>query len=116
MKKGIGIDIVEIERIKQAVKQYGDKFLDKVFTQKEIKYCRSRKSFRYPELAVRFAAKESYSKAIGTGMRGIHWKEIEVMNIDSGKPCLKIKGKVKRNVLVSLSHSRGNAIACVLVM
>jgi holo-[acyl-carrier protein] synthase len=122
MIKGIGIDIIEIERIKEAVAKYGRPFLSKVFTARELKYCRSRKSFRYPELAARFAAKEAYSKAIGTGIAGfgrqqdgISWKSIEIVNDPSGKPRLSINNKLDRKSQVSLSHSRDYAVASVYV-
>jgi holo-[acyl-carrier protein] synthase len=120
--KGIGIDIIEIGRIKEAVEKYGDGFLAKVFTKKEIKYCRNRKALKYPELAVRFAAKEAYAKAIGTGIKGfgrnnhgIHWQDIEIVNNSHGKPLLVIKGKVSKKAHVSLSHSRDYAVAAVVV-
>ena len=120
--KGIGIDIIEIDRIKEAVEKYGPSFLEKVYTEKEIKYCRHRKALRYPELAVRFAAKEAYAKAIGTGIKGfgrdnngIFWKDIEVVNNSSGKPFLSIRGKISKKAQVSLSHSRDYAVASVYV-
>lgn len=122
MLKGIGIDIIEIGRVKEAVQKYGDSFLEKVFTDKEINYCRRRRAFRYSELAVRFAAKEAYSKAIGTGIagfgrdnNGIKWKEIEIVNNSHGKPFFYIKGKISNKVHVSLSHSRDYAVASVYV-
>jgi len=115
VQKGIGIDIIEIQRVKTAVKQFKDKFLHKVFTKRELEYCTKRKALKYPELAARFAAKEAYSKAIGTGIRGIHWKEIEVINSGSGKPHLYIKRKLISNALVSLSHSLKYATAVVMV-
>ncbi len=122
MIKGIGIDIIEIERIKDAAEQYGDSFLKRIFTDREIKYCRNHKAVKYPELAVRFAAKEAYAKAIGTGIRGfarendgIGWKDIEVVNDAHGKPLLSIKGKKSDKVQVSLSHSRDYAVASVYV-
>ena len=113
--KGIGIDIIEIQRVKTAVKQFKGKFLDKIFTKREIEYCTNRKALKYPELAARFAAKEAYSKANGTGIRGIHWKQIEVINSGSGKPQIYIKGKLSRNAMVSLSHSLNYATAVVMV-
>ena len=120
--KGIGIDIIEIDRIREAVKKYGSSFLEKVFTAREIDYCRRRKVLKYPELAVRFAAKEAYAKAIGTGIRGfsrknngLGWKEIEVVNNSQGKPLLALKGKISKTVQLSLSHSRDYAVACVYV-
>jgi holo-[acyl-carrier protein] synthase len=122
MLKGIGIDIIEIERIKAAVDKYGDKFLQRVFTEHEIAYCTSRTAYRYPELAVRFAAKEAYSKALGTGIggfgrrhTGITWRQIEVINDRKGKPLLAIRGKVSKKAHVSLSHSQVNAVASVYV-
>lgn len=120
--KGIGIDIIEIERIQKAVEKYGESFLKKVFTEKELKYCRNRRVLKYPELAVRFAAKEAYAKAIGTGIAGfgrpnsgVKWTDIEVTNDSYGKPLLSIKGKISEKVQVSLSHSRDYAVASVHV-
>jgi len=120
--KGIGVDIIEIERVREAVQKYGEAFLNRVFTPKEIKYCSKRNAYRIPELAVRFAAKEAYSKAIGTGIKGfgrrnkgINWKDIEIANEPSGKPIILMKGEVARQAHVTLSHSRDNAVACVYV-
>lgn len=113
MIKGIGIDIIEIDRIKEVVEKYGDNFLSKIYSDKEINYCRNRKTFKYPELAARFAAKEAYSKAVGTGMAGFNWREIEISNNSSGKPFILLKGKKKSKVHVSLSHSRDYAVAFV---
>lgn len=122
MIKGIGIDIIEIDRVKKAVEKYGESFLEKVFTEKEIKYCRNRKALRFPELAVRFAAKEAYAKAVGTGIKGfgrnnhgIHWQDIEIVNNSHGKPLLVIKGKISKKAHVSLSHSLEYAVAAVVV-
>ena len=115
MQKGIGIDIIEIQRVKTAVKQFKDKFLSKVFTKRELDYCTKRKALKYPELAARFAAKEAYSKAIGTGIRGINWKEIEIINNDHGKPYIYVKRKLIRKAMVSLSHSLNYATAVVMV-
>lgn len=115
MVKGIGIDIVEIKRLKAAVNKHGKSFLKKIFTDQEIAYCSHRRALKFPELAVRFAAKEAYAKAIGTGINGIGWKEIEVVSNPKGQPFLKIKGKLSRKVQVSLSHSRDYAVASVYV-
>lgn len=122
MIKGIGIDIIEIERVRAAVKKYGKYFLGKIFTKNEIRYCKHKKTYRFPELAVRFAAKEAYAKAIGTGIsgfgsknRGINWKEVEIINNAHGKPSLSIRGKASKKALVSLSHSRDYAVASVYV-
>ena len=115
MIKGIGTDIIEIDRIKKAVSLYGDKFLKRVFSNRELSYCDKRGKLRFPELAVRFAAKEAYSKALGTGMKGIHWKKIEVVNNKQGKPHIAFEGKVLEQVHVSLSHSENSAVACVII-
>ena len=115
MQKGIGIDIIEIQRVRTAVKQFRDTFLNKIFTKRELEYCTNRKALKYPELAARFAAKEAYSKAIGTGIRGIHWKEIEIMNNSNGKPHIYVKRKLMKKAMVSLSHSANYATAVVMV-
>ncbi len=122
MIKGIGIDVIEIERIKEAVDKYGEKFLEKVFTPREVNYCRTRKEYKTPELAVRFAAKEAYSKAIGTGIagfgrnnHGIKWTDVEIVNNKLGKPHISIKGAISEKAHVSLSHSRDFAVASVYV-
>lgn len=115
MIKGIGTDIIEIERVKNAVNEYGKKFLNRVFTEKELSYCRNGGRIRFPELSARFAAKEAYSKAIGTGIKDIEWKAIEVVNDKSGKPHIAVKGKMLKNVHLSLSHSRNSAVACVII-
>ena len=113
MIKGIGVDIIEISRIKQAVEKYGEKFLKKIYTAKELAYCSNVKSWRIPELAARFAAKEAYAKAIGTGIRNINWLDIEIENDKLGKPLIIAKGRRSAKVQLSLSHSRNYAVAMV---
>jgi len=115
MISGIGIDIIEIDRVKSAVRKYGKKFLQRIFTERELKYCSSRKAYRFPEMAARFAAKEAYSKAIGTGIVGIKYKEIEVINNKNGKPHIALGGRIKKNIHISLSHSLNCAVASVVV-
>ena len=115
MIKGTGIDIVEIDRIKAAVKQFGSRFLERIYTPHEIAYCTKFNKLRYPELSVRFAAKEAYAKAIGTGMRGIYWKDIEVNNDKKGKPFLKIKERTAKRAHLTLSHSQKYAVASVVI-
>jgi holo-[acyl-carrier protein] synthase len=114
----VGVDIVEIERIDAAVQRWGEKFLQRVFTPQEVAYCHG----RVPELAVRFAAKEAVMKALGTGVRGIGWREIEVLPMRGGKPLVFLHGRAKRRAeflglfdfAISLSHSRDFAIASVV--
>ncbi len=122
MQKGIGIDIIEIERVQAAAEKYGANFLRRVFTPAELQYCQRKKTLKYPELAVRFAAKEAYSKAIGTGIggfgrknNGVGWTDIEIVSNSAGKPHISFKGKILKKALVSLSHSRDYAVASVYV-
>ncbi len=118
---GIGVDICEIERFKKLIEKYDDRFLDKIFTENEKKYCRDKINKGAPSYSVRFAAKEALFKAIGTGLRhGLTWKDIEVENDDLGKPFLNFYGKTKkiigdRKVSVSLSHSIDSSIAFVII-
>ena len=89
---GIGTDIVNIKRLDKILRKKGCKFKNRLFTKKEIKYCDT-KSNPCSFYAKRFAAKEAFSKALGTGIRNhVHFKNIEVINNNSGKPNIKIKG------------------------
>ena len=113
-----GVDIIEIPRIKQVLDRYGQRFLNRVFTPDEIAYCRG----RAPNLAGRFAAKEAAMKALGTGVRGVSWKDIEVIRADSGAPSLRLHGRAKKwaerlqvgEMALSISHSREYAVAFVV--
>src|SRR5437868_15195524 len=87
-----GVDLIEIERIEAAVNRWGERFLHRVWTDRELAYCRG----RYPQLAARFAAKEAVSKALGTGIRGIVWRDIEVLPDRRGKPLLFLDGGAKQ--------------------
>ena len=113
----IGVDIVEIGRIKDAINK-NDRFLYKLFTEKEIDYFKS-KNFRVETIAGNFAAKEAISKAIGTGIRKFNFSDIEVLRNDLGKPIVKTYNNLNQicidfNVLeikVSISHSEKYAVA-----
>ena len=113
-----GVDITEIPRIKQTFDRYGERFLKRVFTPDEIAYCRG----RAPNLAGRFAAKEATMKALGTGVRGVSWKDIEVIRAESGAPSVKLHGRAKARaerlqvfeISLSISHSREFAVAFVV--
>jgi holo-[acyl-carrier protein] synthase len=113
-----GIDIIEIARIQAAFDRHGDRFLKRVFTELETFECRGRAE----ALAVRFAAKEAASKALGTGIGPITWREVETLHKWSGEPYLVLHGSADKiaNELglavwaVSLSHSRENAVAVVV--
>ena len=120
---GTGIDIVDINRIERLMARWGDVFLDRVFTEKEIVWCQRRT--RPPEcFAIRFAAKEAFLKAIGWGLRnGIQWTDIEVENNLMGKPSFSFHRKAKevlenlriQKALLTLSHDRPYAVAHVLL-
>lgn len=114
----VGIDIIEIERVGQVLAKHGQRFLDRVYTQRE----RERYSTRVQELAARFAAKEATMKALGTGIRGVRWRDIEVLPNRRGKPILILHDTARRRAAllglthfsVSLTHSRGDAMAVVV--
>lgn len=118
---GIGIDIVRIERMKTVVEKWGQRFLNRVFTKSEISYCYDKKE-PYLSLAVRFAAKEALVKAVGSAVP-VSLTDIEVMNMDSGKPLIKINGKLKdfltvnsiRKAHLSLSHEHDYGVACIVL-
>lgn len=116
MIRGVGIDIIEVKRIKKLMEEYGDRFFQRILTEKEITYCRK---FSKPELhfAGRFASKEAYSKAIGTGVgKEFSWKDIEILNDDKGKPYIV---HLKENEFsaykyeISISHTEEYACAAV---
>ncbi len=120
---GIGIDLVEVNRIKSSLVKFGNRFLDKIFTEKEIEYCEKRIN-KVQEYAIRFTAKEAFFKAIGIGWRkGLTWKDIEVANDELGKPYLILKGRAKEftekmyisNIQVSLSHTWQTATGIVIL-
>lgn len=118
---GIGIDIVKIERVKTAVERWGNKFLQRVFTENEIAYS-YKKNAPYPSLSARFAAKEALIKAAGSGI-SFSLTDIEVMNYGSGRPFLNIRGGLKtlfeeRSIKyshLSLSHELDYCVACVVL-
>jgi len=113
----VGIDIIEIARIKKAVARWGERFLHRVYTDHELNlYARKPQS-----LAARFACKEAIMKLLGTGRRGISWREIEILSHSSGKPLVNLYGRAQskanelgiKEIAVSLSHSREYAIVSV---
>lgn len=114
---GIGTDIIEVDRIKGTLEKYGERFKNKMFTQVEIDYCEQFKDKKYAHYAARFAAKEAFSKAIGTGFaRGFKFKEVYIQNLNTGEPIVVLDGSLKEKygeniIKVSLSHTDNNAIA-----
>lgn len=120
---GMGTDLAEVDRIEQSVKRYGNRFLQRVYSDFERSYSMRKKNYA-ERLAGRFAAKEAGMKAIGTGWRrGVTWKDFEVVNEPSGKPTLKLSGAaaqiaermgVKR-VTLSITHTAAIAMAVVIL-
>lgn len=120
---GIGVDLVEGARIEHSLERFGDKFLQRVFTEGEIAYSKSMK-FPARHLAARFAAKEAVSKAFGTGIgKSMGWRDIDVQKKPSGEPFLVLTGGAeqlakKRNVtnaMITLSHTDHHAMAVIVL-
>jgi holo-[acyl-carrier protein] synthase len=120
---GTGIDIVEVPRVAATLERFGERFLKRVFTEAEIRYCDSKLN-RAERYAARFAAKEAGLKAIGTGLRGgISWRELEISREPGGRPSLAFHGKAAayaarlgtRRTSLSLSHTAQHAIAQVIL-
>lgn len=122
MKVTCGTDIIEIERVKSSIEEIGERFLEKVFTQKEIEYCESKKKQKYQHYAARFAAKEAAFKAISCELNNkydIAFTDIEVENNEQGRPSLKISGINMQNIEsidISLSHCKNYAVANVTIL
>jgi holo-[acyl-carrier protein] synthase len=120
---GTGVDITEVPRVAAAIERFGERFLKRIFTEAEIKYCQSKHNF-VERFAARFAAKEAALKAIGTGLRmGISWREVEVTRMPGGRPTITFHGvasefasrlRMKRAHL-SLSHTKEHAVAYVIL-
>jgi holo-[acyl-carrier protein] synthase len=120
---GSGVDLIEIARIAETLARYGDRFCQRVYLPGEIRYCRSKKNAA-ESFAARFAAKEAGAKALGTGIHfGVSWRDIEVVRTPSGRPTLLFHGRAAeiarklgvRNVVISLTHSRTDALAQVVL-
>ncbi len=113
----VGIDLIEPDRIQHAAERWGDAFLDRIFTADERGYC-DRMANPWLHYAARFAAKEAFSKALGSGMRGLAWRDVAVVREGSGRPTLRVRwpeGQAPREASVSLSHTRTMAGAIVLL-
>ncbi|MGH2441550.1 MAG: holo-ACP synthase [Chloroflexota bacterium] len=113
-----GIDLIEIERIESAVHRWGDRFLNRVYTEQEVAYCRGKPQ----RLAGRFAGKEAVSKALGVGIRTLRWRDIEILPDHRGKPRVHLQGRALRiaerlNIAgfdLSITHSRTDAMVVVV--
>jgi holo-[acyl-carrier protein] synthase len=120
---GTGIDIAEVPRIRAAIVRFGARFLARIYTEGEIRYCQS-KANREERFAARFAAKEAAMKALGTGWsHGVRWRDCEVARMPGGRPTLKFHGRAGeiaarlgvQNVSLSLTHTADQAMAQVIL-
>lgn len=119
--QGVGTDIIEIRRIKEAIDRHGERFIDRIFTAKEKKYCQQYQD-QVARFAGRFAAKEAILKALGTGLQPeITWQEIEVINDGQGKPEVHLSPRLKRSfpmahLFISISHCDDYATATAILV
>lgn len=120
---GTGVDIAEVPRIAKAIERFGERFLKRVFTDNEIRYCESKQN-KTERFAARFASKEAALKALGTGLRmGISWREVEVTRLPGGRPTMTFHGVAAqfaakmgmKRAHLSLSHTEEHAIAYVIL-
>src|SRR6201998_3450068 len=120
---GTGIDIAEVPRIRQSIERFGDRFVQRIFTPEEIRYCDSKMN-RFERYAARFAAKEAAMKALGTGWNhGVRWQDCEVVRKPGGRPTMIFHGKAAefaaklgaKNVALSLTHTKEQAMAQVIL-
>jgi holo-[acyl-carrier protein] synthase len=120
LKLGTGVDLVEIERFQGAVERHGERFLGRVFTEREL----AEVGANLVSLAARFAAKEAVAKALGTGIGPVGWKEIEVLRGDARQPLLELHGQAAQQAAtlclrawsLSLSHTHAYAVAMVVAL
>jgi holo-[acyl-carrier protein] synthase len=120
---GSGVDLCEVDRIKDAITRHGRRFVERIFTEREIAYAQQKANL-YERYAARFAAKEAGMKALGTGWRGgVAWRDFEVINLPSGRPTLQFHGKAAeyaqklgvKNISLSLTHTKVEAMAQVIL-
>jgi holo-[acyl-carrier protein] synthase len=120
---GTGIDIAEVPRIRRSIERFGERFLRRIFTTGEIRYCDS-KANRVERYAARFAVKEAAMKALGTGWNhGVRWRDCEVVRMPGGRPTMVFHGRAAefaaklnvKNVALSISHTAEQAIAQVIL-
>jgi len=122
MKIQTGIDIIEVKRIEEAIKKGGNHFLERIYTEKEIAYCESKKKTKYQHYAVRFAAKEAVFKAISnliTDRSDALWKKIEVLEGKNGRPQINVENLENielEDIDISLSHIEETAVASAVII
>jgi len=120
---GCGIDLVRIGRIGKIIKRWGNNFSFRIFTPLERDYCEKKKNNKFQSYAGKFASKEALLKALGLGLGGANWREIEITNNQLGQPIINISGKLKNIALtkgvnkyfISISHTKEYAIAQVIL-
>jgi holo-[acyl-carrier protein] synthase len=122
--RGVGVDLVQIPRMREVITRWDERFLRRVFTEQEIAYCRGRRD-PAPHFAARFAAKEAGMKALGTGLRlGVKWRELEVRRERGQAPTLELHGRTRelglarggRRMLLTLTHDGDYALAQALLV
>jgi len=120
---GTGVDIAEVPRIRASIERFGDRFLHRIFTEGEIRYCEA-KAGRFESYAARFAAKEAGMKALGTGWNhGVRWRDIEVVRPKGQRPTIQFHGQAAniatrlgtKNIALSLTHTSDQALAHVIL-
>lgn len=122
MKISIGTDIIEISRVKDAIENIGNKFIEEIYTEKEIEYCESKKNAKYQHYAARFAGKEAIYKAISNILENkfaISWKDVQILNDINGRPYIDIiNEKIKNQITqidISISHCKEYAVSTVII-
>ena len=122
MKISIGTDIIEISRVKDAIENIGNKFIEEIYTEKEIEYCESKKNAKYHHYAARFAGKEAIYKAISNILENkfaISWKDVQILNDINGRPYIDILNeKIKNQITqidISISHCKEYAVSTVII-
>lgn len=125
MKVTTGVDIIEVERVKNAIQEMGESFLNRIYTEAEIEYCKHSNKMQYQHFAARFAAKEAVFKALSEHIKSkedILWKEIEVVNKEDGRPKINIERLRKQgldnleSIDISISHIKEYAVASVVAV
>jgi holo-[acyl-carrier protein] synthase len=120
---GTGVDIAEVSRIRESIERFGDRFLQRIFTAGEVRYC-EQKASRFESYAARFAAKEAGMKALGTGWsHGVRWRDIEVVRPKGQRPTIQFHGEAAaiaaklgaKNIALSLTHTSEQALAHVIL-
>ena len=113
-----GIDIIEIDRIKEAIERHGESFLKTIFTDEEIRFCENRRMQKYEDYAARFAAKEATFKALSFYYETCKWLDYEVLNLENGKPYINLRNSdlELESIDLSISHNKTTAVASVVVL